>query len=205
MIGWLYKAKKQIKSEDAPLQKRVLIKLPTLQGTLISVFLVGMCLDLAVRTPVKLLPQVKFGRDLHFWLIATGLDKFPFPLFGRPVSEPTTVIDSAGFKERLESGKPNEKPMFTSMYEDGVVWVDREKEEVDAVIFATGFQPNLSFLTELNALDDRGFPRHKAGVSNATNGLYFVGLSGQRSLASATLRGVGDDARYVVRKLMKFV
>ncbi|KQX67236.1 MULTISPECIES: NAD(P)-binding domain-containing protein [unclassified Paenibacillus] len=156
---------------------------------------------LAVRTPVKLLPQVKFGRDLHFWLIATGLDKFPFPLFGRPVPEPTTVIDSAGFKQLLESGKPNQRPMFTSMYEDGVIWGDGEKESADAIIFATGFRPNLSFLAGLNALDDRGFPKHRVGVSNATDGLYFVGISGQRSFASATLRGVGDDARYVVRKI----
>lgn len=158
---------------------------------------------LAVRTPVKLLPQIKFGRDLHFWLIATGLDKFPFPLFGRPVPEPTTVIDSAGIKQLLENGKPNQRPMFSSMFEDGVVWGDGEKENVDAIIFATGFRPNLSFLVGLNALNDRGFPRHKVGVSNVTDGLYFVGLSGQRSFASATLRGVGNDARYVVRKLMK--
>lgn len=158
---------------------------------------------LAVRTPVKLLPQVKFGRDLHFWLIATGLDKFPFPLFGRSVPEPTTVIDSAGFKQRLGSGKPNQRPMFTSLYEDGVVWEDGEKESVDAIIFATGFRPNLSFLAGLNALDDRGFPKHKGGVSNVTDGLYFVGLSGQRSFASATLRGVGDDARYVLRKFLR--
>ncbi|MDF2647329.1 MAG: oxidoreductase [Paenibacillus sp.] len=158
---------------------------------------------LAVRTPVELLPQVKFGRDLHFWLIATGFDKFPFPLFGRPVPEPTTVIDSAGFKQRLESGKPNQRPMFTSLYEDGVVWEDGEKESVDAIICATGFRPNLSFLAGLNALDDRGFPKHKVGVSHVTDGLYFVGLSGQRSIASATLRGVGGDARYVVRKVTR--
>ncbi|WP_171640514.1 hypothetical protein [Paenibacillus phytorum] len=93
--------------------------------------------------------------------------------------------------------------MFTSMYEDGVVWGDGEKESVDAIIFATGFRPNLSFLVGLNALDDRGFPRHKVGVSNGIEGLNFVGLSGQRSFASATLRGVGDDARYVVKKVIR--
>lgn len=159
--------------------------------------------SLAVRTPVQLIPQTKFGYDLHFWLIATGLDKFPFPLFGGSVPEPTNVIDSAGFKERLKSGKPNQKPMFTSMFEEGVIWQDGEKEEVDAIIFATGFQPNLSFLSELNVLDDKGYPEHKLGVSKTVEGLFFVGLSGQRSFASATLRGVGGDSRFVVKKLMK--
>ncbi|NOU88851.1 hypothetical protein GC102_24325 [Paenibacillus sp. LMG 31460] len=114
------------------------------------------------------------------------VESFPFPLFGRPVPEPTTVIDSAGFKELLESGKPNQRPMFISMYEDGVVWGDGEKEHVDAIIFATGFSPNLSFLAGLNALDDRGFPRHRFGISSSENRLYFIGLSGQRSISSAT-------------------
>jgi putative flavoprotein involved in K+ transport len=33
-------------------------------------------------------------------------------------------------------------------------------------------------------------------------GLGFVGLEWQRSFASATLRGVGRDAHYVVRRLL---
>ncbi|WP_312883498.1 flavin-containing monooxygenase [Paenibacillus germinis] len=94
---------------------------------------------LAVRTQVKLLPQVKLGRDLHFWLIATGLDKFPFPLFGRPVPEPTTVIDSAGFKQLLESGKPNQRPMFTSLYEEGVVWGMGKKRTLMQSFLLLGF------------------------------------------------------------------
>ena len=36
-------------------------------------------------------------------------------------------------------------------------------------------------------------------------GLFFVGLSGQRSLSSATIRGVGRDANYVVKKLNLFL
>ncbi|MNE32421.1 Demethylrebeccamycin-D-glucose O-methyltransferase [compost metagenome] len=36
-------------------------------------------------------------------------------------------------------------------------------------------------------------------------GLYYVGLSNQRSFASATVRGVGPDAKYVVRKIKRFL
>jgi putative flavoprotein involved in K+ transport len=32
-------------------------------------------------------------------------------------------------------------------------------------------------------------------------GLYFVGMSGQRSFRSATLRGVGRDPVFVVRAI----
>ncbi|MGW6930751.1 hypothetical protein ACWGE0_11855 [Lentzea sp. NPDC054927] len=42
---------------------------------------------------------------------------------------------------------------------------------------------------------------HDRGISQHL-GLEFVGLDWQRSLASATLRGVGRDAAYVVRRFL---
>lgn len=35
--------------------------------------------------------------------------------------------------------------------------------------------------------------------------MYYVGLEGQRSFSSATLRGVGSDAKFVVRKLISYL
>ena len=53
----------------------------------------------------------------------------------------------------------------------------------------------------VGALDGSGKPLHRKGISTAVPGLYFVGMSGQRSFRSATLRGVGGDAAYVVGAL----
>jgi hypothetical protein len=36
-------------------------------------------------------------------------------------------------------------------------------------------------------------------------GLYYVGLSWQRSFSSATIRGVGADAKYVVKHLNRLL
>jgi putative flavoprotein involved in K+ transport len=71
------------------------------------------------------------------------------------------------------------------------------------VIFATGYRPNLAYLAPLNALDAEGRALHRHGVSLTTPGLYFMGLSNQRTFASATLRGVGSDAVVVVRHLTR--
>lgn len=49
-----------------------------------------------------------------------------------------------------------------------------------------------------------GKPSHKAGISEVP-GLYYVGMEGQRSFSSATLRGVGADAQYVVKKLIQYL
>ncbi|MGC4956094.1 hypothetical protein ACLQ2P_22965 [Actinomadura citrea] len=44
-------------------------------------------------------------------------------------------------------------------------------------------------------------PMHCGGISTTHPGLGYVGLEWQRSFASATLRGVGADARHVLSRL----
>ena len=49
----------------------------------------------------------------------------------------------------------------------------------------------------------RGRPLHRAGLSTTVPGLGFVGLEYQRSIASATVRGVGRDAEHVIERLRR--
>lgn len=157
--------------------------------------------SLAVLLPVQLTKQKIGGQDLHFWIKLIGFDSFPFWRFGKKVPSPGSVIDLDQYKERLAEGKPDQQPMFTSFYTNGVIWPDGKKEPVDTVIYATGYRPHLPYLQEIEALDSKGMPLHKAGIS-IVPGLFYVGLEGQRSFASATLRGVGPDAKFVVKKLL---
>jgi putative flavoprotein involved in K+ transport len=65
--------------------------------------------------------------------------------------------------------------------------------DVPNVIWATGFDNALSFI-ELPIFDERGEPRHEAGVVKEAPGLYFVGLHFLYSFSSAMIHGVGRDA-----------
>lgn len=118
---------------------------------------------------------------------------------------PAAVSDPGHYKSILNSGNPDQRSMFTSFYSNGVIWPDGTREPVDSVIFATGYRPHLTYLEPLGALDQEGRPLQKAGISQSVPGLYYVGLEGQRSFASATLRGVGPDAKFVIRKLTRFL
>ena len=71
------------------------------------------------------------------------------------------------------------------------------------MILATGYRPSLGFLAGTAALDEHGEPLHRAGVSTTVPGLGYVGLEFQRSFRSATVRGVGPDARRVMRRLSR--
>ncbi|REJ11684.1 MAG: monooxygenase [Paenibacillaceae bacterium] len=161
--------------------------------------------SLAVLRPVRFMKTKILGIDLHFWIRAVGLDTFPFWRFGKKPPISRAVADLDDYRRRIQSGKPDQRPMFTSLYSEGVVWPDGTEEPVQTVIFATGYRPNLSHLQSIGALDADGKPLQKGGISTSVPGLYYVGLEGQRSFASATLRGAGPDAKYVVRKLRRYL
>ncbi|MCC3373070.1 NAD(P)/FAD-dependent oxidoreductase [Cohnella sp. REN36] len=161
--------------------------------------------SLAVLKPVQFTKQRVLGIDLHLWVRAIGFDTFPFWRFGKNAPNPSSVVDLDQYQLKLKARKPDQRQMFTAFYEDGVIWPDGKKEAVDAVIFATGYRPTLNHLNELGATDSKGAPIQRAGVSETVPGLYYVGLYGQRSFASATIRGVGPDANFVVKKLKKYL
>lgn len=153
---------------------------------------------LATREPVRFVPQRILGCDFVCVAKWTGLDYLPCLK-----DQSTPVLDSGKYRKALAAKKPRQRRMFVRFTEDGVEWPEGEREAVDAVIFATGFRSNFPYLAGLGALEDSGKPRHRKGVSSVVPGLYFVGMSGQRSFRSATLRGVGDDAAYVIKALRR--
>ncbi|SCG49715.1 putative flavoprotein involved in K+ transport [Micromonospora halophytica] len=154
---------------------------------------------LATRGSVRFLPQRIRGRDLHHWLDVTGLDRLPAAVLRRVVRHPA-VIDTGVHRAALASGLITCREMFTAFTPDGVVWSDGVVEPVDAVLFATGYRPDLGYLDSLGA-PRRGGPRQVGGVSTSRPGIVHLGLEFQRSFASNTLRGVGRDAAYVITAL----
>lgn len=153
---------------------------------------------LATRQPVRWVPQRILGRDLLDWLMWTGLD-WVADLPGAS----TPVLDQGRYRRALRAGRPTCKPMFVGWTQSGVVWADGTETAVDTVIMATGYRPDLGYLTSLGALDANGAPVHDRGISQRVPGLYYVGLERQTAFRSATLRGVGADAARVTRHLRR--
>ncbi|WP_063126204.1 flavin-containing monooxygenase [Nocardia fusca] len=155
---------------------------------------------LASRAPVKFVPQRPLGRDMHFWFTITGFDAAPL---GRIVKEAPTqpVFDTGRYRAALDAGRPERREMFTAFEPEGVVWPDGTRTPVDAVVFATGYNPHLPYLVGSGALTDTGIPRQRQGVSTTHPGLGFLGLEWQRTPSSNSLRGAGRDAAYLVRRL----
>ena len=156
---------------------------------------------LATRAPVRFKKQAPLGRDIHWWLDRTGIDRLPL---GRKVNKTTPVLDTGRYQQALAAGRPPRQPMFDRLTPVGVGWPNGLEEPVDSVIFATGYVPNLGYLPA-EAFGPDGWPLHRGGVSTAVPSLGYVGLPGQRGIASATLRGVGPDAARVVERLAAYL
>ncbi|OMF18516.1 hypothetical protein BK133_30490 [Paenibacillus sp. FSL H8-0548] len=152
---------------------------------------------IATRSPLKFIPQIIGGKDIHFWLTITRLDKSSW---GKRLLQKRSdgVIDNGVYKDAIGQNKPNSKSMFKAFTKNGVVWIDDTIESVDAVLFATGYVPNYEYLSELNVLDEAGAP-----LETTSERIYFVGIPFQSSFASATIRGSGNDAKRVVREIVK--
>jgi putative flavoprotein involved in K+ transport len=114
------------------------------------------------------------------------------------------VIDDGPYRAAFRAARPGHRPLFDRLDGDDVVWADASREQVDVLILATGFRPEVGYLAGTAALDERGTPVHDgAGCVEHRAGLAFVGLERQRSFGSATLRGVCRDTAQVLTALTR--
>jgi putative flavoprotein involved in K+ transport len=158
---------------------------------------------LATRHPVTFHPQRHGGHDLHYWLKTTGFDLLP-PEWLRHYLGDRWVVDTGKYQHAVATGQLDRRPMFTAFDRDHIIWPDGTREKADTVLFATGYRPDLDYLSSLGALDD-GMPLHAGGISATHPGLVYVGLEFQRSFSSNTLRGVHRDAEHVTAPLAAHV
>jgi putative flavoprotein involved in K+ transport len=153
----------------------------------------------ARQTP---LPQKLLGRDLFWWLTKLGvLKKTVDSRIGRRASRRDTLIGSSPRELERHYGV-NLKPRAVGASGRTLSFKDGSDLDVDAVIWATGYRPDHSWI-ELPVQDPDGRLRHRRGVTDVP-GLYFLGLSWQHTRGSALLGWVGEDAEFIAEQITAF-
>jgi putative flavoprotein involved in K+ transport len=141
------------------------------------------------------LPQKLLGRDLFWWLVATRLFKTTIhSRLGQKLSRRDTLIGSS--PRALRRNGVEMKPRATGASERTVSFADGSNLSVDAVIWATGFGLDHSWIKQPQIADHDGATRHRRGVTDVP-GLYFLGLPWQHTRGSALLGWVKEDAEYI--------
>ena len=154
---------------------------------------------LSVGSRQKPLPQRLLGRDLFFWLTkARILDLTVESRLGRKLSTRETLIGSSPGELAKRFGVAL-KPRAVDAEGRAIRFEDGSELEVDAVVWATGYRPDYSWI-ELPVVDDSGRPRHRRGVTEVV-GLYFLGLTWQHTRGSALIGWVRDDAEFIAERI----
>jgi putative flavoprotein involved in K+ transport len=156
---------------------------------------------LAVGSSQTPLPQRFLGRDLFWWLTKTGLlTKSVESRLGRRLRDRDTLIGSS--PRQLKRCGVELKPRAVAASGRTVSFADGSELEVDAVIWATGYRANHSWI-KLPITDPNGRVRHRRGVTDVP-GLYFLGLSWQHTRGSALLGWVKHDAEFIAEQIDAF-
>ena len=156
---------------------------------------------LAVGARQTPLPQRILGRDLFRYLEATRLMKTTVTSrIGQRTKDKETLIGSSPRRTRRQGIKM--RPRATGAQGSTVTFADGSTFAVDAVVWATGFRLDHSFV-ELGVFDDHRQVKHKRGVTEVP-GLYFLGLPWQHTRGSALLGWVKDDAEFIAQRIGAF-
>jgi putative flavoprotein involved in K+ transport len=157
---------------------------------------------LSVGSRQKPLPQRVLGRDLFWWLTKTRLlNKTVESRLGRKLSTRDTLIGSSP-REMTKRYGVELKPRLVDAEGRRVRFEDGSELEVDAVIWATGYRADYSWI-KLPIVDEDGRLRHRRGVTDVP-GLYFLGLTWQHTRGSALIGWVKDDAEFIAERIAEY-
>jgi putative flavoprotein involved in K+ transport len=148
------------------------------------------------------LPQRLLGRDLFWWLTkARVLTATVESRLGSRLQHRETLIGSSPRELKRRYGVEL-KPRVVDADGRTVRFDDGSELVVDAVIWATGYRPDYSWI-KLPIFDDDGRLRHRRGVTDVP-GLYFLGLTWQHTRGSALIGWVRDDAEVIADRIAEY-
>jgi putative flavoprotein involved in K+ transport len=151
--------------------------------------------ELAVGQRVPALPQRFLGKDLFWWLSGIGFMKVSTDSrLGRKLAERDVLIGSS--TRRLRRSGVTLRGRLMSAAGRHVRSDDGSEREVDGIIWATGYRPDISWIDVPAIKGPDGSLVHRRGVTDAP-GLFFLGLPWQHTRGSALIGFVKEDAAFI--------
>jgi putative flavoprotein involved in K+ transport len=83
-----------------------------------------------------------------------------------------------------------------------VTFADGSADDFDAVVWASGFRADHTWIDIPDVTDGRGRIRHQRGVTPSPR-LYMLGLTWQHTRGSALLGWVGRDAAFLAEQIAR--
>jgi putative flavoprotein involved in K+ transport len=155
---------------------------------------------LSSGTATRALPQRVLGRDLFWWLTTTGLiSASGQSRLGRRFRNSGELVIGTSTRQLARAGV-TVHPRVTAADTTAVTFADGTTTTPAAIVWATGYHSDYTFIDVTGAIDAAGTPIHRRGVSPVP-GLYFLGLPWQHTRGSALLGFVGADAAHIAEHI----
>jgi putative flavoprotein involved in K+ transport len=106
-------------------------------------------------------------------------------------------------QDRSAEFEPPQRFSKTRVDEAPCLGINLLEENIQNVIWATGYRPDYSWLN-IPVLDRKGMLKHQGGVVDAP-GIYRLGMPFLRHRKSSYIHGIEDDARFVVDHLATYL
>lgn len=153
--------------------------------------------------PPRFLPDEVDGR----YLFDAATQMYKAKQEGKDFKPPSLgdIVMVPPVKEARERAVLKSLPPFQVFETNGLVWQHGHREEVDTVIFCTGFHAALDHLSPLELLEKGGKINTIGTKAREIEGLWLVGYGSWTGFASATLIGVGRTARQTVEEIKKYL
>jgi len=146
------------------------------------------------------LPRRLLGKSLHWWGDHLGLLTASLEGSWRGRTQRGDLLIGTSLRQLARRhgvrllGRTVDADSRTVRFADG------QALKVEAIVWATGYRSDYSWIGVPEALDERGEPIHRRGVTHAP-GLYFLGMHNQYSRGSALIGFVRHDASFIVDQI----
>jgi putative flavoprotein involved in K+ transport len=140
------------------------------------------------------------GRDVWWWASGARLDRVTVDSrLGKRLAGRDQRI-GVGLRQLARHHNVRIRPQATAAAGRTITFADGATAEVDAVVWATGYTTDHSWIDIPEATNQRGHLVQKRGVTPSP-GLYTLGLTWQHTRGSALLGWIGADAGYIADQI----
>jgi putative flavoprotein involved in K+ transport len=155
--------------------------------------------EISVGQRLPTIPQRPLNRDVWWWGTKLGITRVTSSSrLGKRLSQRDVVI-GGGLRELRKVGVTIRPRLIgaegrTATFEGG------ESSDVAAVLWATGYRLDHSWIDIPDLRDEKGRIKQERGITPVA-GLYTVGLSWQHTRTSALLGWVTNDAEFIADRI----
>jgi putative flavoprotein involved in K+ transport len=147
------------------------------------------------------LPRRLLGKSLHWWGDHLGLLTASLDGSWRGRTQRGDLLIGTSLRQLARRHRVRLVGRTVDAEGRTVRFADGRTLEAEAIVWATGFRSDYLWIGVPQAVDERGLPIHRRGVTQAP-GLYFLGMHNQYSRGSSLIGFVRHDAAFIADRIV---